>query len=209
MGRVSASDARKASRFLARLRAGARNRDGLAATEFALILPVLTLIFFGMLETSDALMANRRVANASNALVDLVGQERRVTPEQLDEIFLGVARMLEPRNTSTLSMRLASVSQDPDDASRILVDWSRDNDGLVPYAPGSEFTKLGDNTVLMDGMSLVVAEMTYNHVSGLTNHVLGSPITLNRMAVRWPRRSMKVLLCTTNPSDPQNPICPT
>lgn len=177
-------------------------RKGIAATEFALILPILMVIFFGMLEASDAMMTNRRVVNATNALVDLVGQERQVSPSDLDEIFNGVTNMLMPTENSPLSMRLVSVSVDPDDASRIMVEWSRDNQGNSPYANGATYNGIVDTTLLQAGVSLVVAELTYEHKSGLTDYVMGSPIKFNRTSTRWPRRSTKVRLCTGPVSNP-------
>lgn len=174
------------------------NRDGMAATEFALILPIMALLFFGMLETSEAMMANRRVTNAVNALVDLVGQEKQVTTSDVTEIFTGVTNMLEPTQASNLTMRLASVSIDPDDSTRVRVEWSRDNQGATPYAANATYTKLEDITILQAGVSLVVAEIDYEYDSGLTNMVIGSPIDFRRTATRWPRRSTRVKLCTPN-----------
>lgn len=179
-----------------------RNRDGMAATEFALILPILFLLFFGMLEASDAMLANRRATNAGNALADLVSQEKIVTPSELQEIFTGVTRMLQPTEGSSVVMTLVSVSQDPDDPARLLVDWSRNDQGNTPYAAGSQYDKLDDVTIIQSGVSLVVAELLYDYDSGLTSKVLGSPVKISRIATRWPRRSTRVKLCPD-----ANPYC--
>lgn len=185
-----------------RLRRTAADQRGMAATEFALILPLMATIFFGMLEASDAMMANRRVVNSTNALADLVTQEKKITTTQVEDIFKGVRRMLEPTDTSGLTMRLLSVKLDPGvdpnspNDDKVVVEWSRADDGSIPYAVGVEYAKLSDKTLLQSGVSLVIAEMTYVHHSGLTNKILGSPITYNRMASRWPRRSTRVRLCT-------------
>ncbi|MBB5518895.1 TadE family protein [Amphiplicatus metriothermophilus] len=174
----------------------------MAATEFALILPILVLIFFGMLEASDAMLANRRATNAGNALADLVSQAKVVTPSELQEIFTGVTRMLQPPDGSSVSMTVVSVSLDPDDNSRMLVEWSRNNAGETPYAAGSEYDRIDDVTVLQSGVSLVVSELIYDYNSGLTSRVLGSPLTISRIASRWPRRSVRVKLCPD-----ANPYC--
>lgn len=193
----------RAGAFLRLARAAAGNRDGMAATEFALILPIMTTVFFGMLEVSDAMMANRRVVNAANALADLVTQEKKITTGEVDDVFEGVTRILQPTDDSTVSMRLLSVTLDegdPDNENddRIVVEWSRDADGDAPYAAGAEYDKLEDVTIIKSGVSLVVAELTYEHRSGLTNKILGSPITFDRMASRWPRRSTRVQLCNAD-----------
>ena len=45
-----------------------RNDSGMAATEFALILPFLVFLFFGLVEASTALTVNRKVAISANTL---------------------------------------------------------------------------------------------------------------------------------------------
>jgi Flp pilus assembly protein TadG len=177
-----------------------RDKRGMAATEFALLLPIMTFFFFGILEVSDAMIANRRVVNATNSLADLVTQEKKVSGAHVSDIFSGVASMLEPTNSSTVTMRLVSVTldvgdeDDPDD-DRIVVEWSRQDNGSVPYAAGSEFTKIEDSTIVKANTSLVIAEVVYQYHSGLSDRVLGSPITFTRMASRWPRRSSRVQFC--------------
>ena len=44
---------------------------GVAAMEFALVGPLLILIFFGVVESSDALARSRQVTLAVNTLTDL------------------------------------------------------------------------------------------------------------------------------------------
>lgn len=182
-------------------------KEGMAATEFAFILPIMVLLFFGMLEISDALMTNRRVANAANTLVDLVGQETEVTADELDDIFVGVTRMLEPHGASQLAGKIISISRPPSDPNQIIVDWSIDNEGGEPYAAGATYDKLQDDAVLHEGISLVVAELSYEYYSGLTGKVIGSPITFEKTVARWPRKSSKVVLCEESDADPDIPEC--
>ena len=196
----------RARRSNRRLRSLVRARGGMAATEFAMIMPILATIFFGMLEGADALTTSRKVANATNSLVDLVAQEPEITMAEADSIFLGVRRMLEPTDTSTIGMKLISLIRDPNDSDRIIVHWSRDDDGQVPYAPGAEFTTLEDDDVLKEGISLVYVEMTYDYRNNLTHKVFGSPIRFEKEAARLPRRSTRVQLCT-NEADPDDRTC--
>lgn len=176
-------------------------KSGMAATEFALMLPMMVFFFFGVLEVSDAMMANRRVVNATNSLADLVTQEKKISGSDVNDIFAGVISMLEPTGTSSVTMRLVSVTvdtgADEEDTSddTIIVEWSRDKNGAVPYAPGSEYDKIEDPTIIKPNTSLVVAEVIYQYNSGLSQRVLGSPLTFTRKSVRWPRRSSRVQLC--------------
>jgi Flp pilus assembly pilin Flp len=173
----------------------AKNRDGIAAVEFAMLIPVMALIFFGMLEGSDLLTVNRRLAHSANALADLASQEPEVDYDQVDDMILGARRLLEPTSISTLSFRLVSIVDDPDNPGNPIVHWSRDQDGGTPYAAGSSYNGLDSNTSLNSIASLIVVEVDYIYDSGLTAKVFDRPYTFSRNAKRWPRKSTRVQLC--------------
>lgn len=175
---------------------------GVAATEFALILPMTLLLFFGMLEGSDLLMASRRLSHASNSLADLVAQSPEITFAELSDVMIGVRRELEPSDTSSLTMNVISVIKDPADPNKVVVHWSRDQDGGTPYSAGSQYTKLESTESVSSVASLIVVEFTYTYESGLTSKVFDRPYHFYRQTQRWPRVSARVQLC--NDSNPPN-----
>lgn len=175
-----------------------RQKSGMAATEFAMILPIIVLLFFGMLEASDAFTVKRRVAQASNAIVDLVAQDERTTPAIIDSIFVGASTIMEPNDISTLDFKLTSVIRYSSDPNRIVVQWSRDIHGAEPYAIGSEFTEIDDDDILIDDVAVLVAEASYTYANGISNRVIGQPIHLAKTTTRWPRLVSEVLLCPNN-----------
>lgn len=175
----------------------ARARSGMAAVEFALILPIMATLFFGMLEASDLFTVNRRLANAANSLADLTAHEPTVTHAQLDDMIIGVTRILEPTDTSSVVMRVVSIQKGAVVAAQPTVHWSRDHLGGQPYAPGSTYTKLNDTLAMPANTSLIVVEIDYTYNSGLTGKVFSIPFEFEHQAKRWPRRSAKVQLCAT------------
>ena len=50
------------------------DRCGLAAVEFALILPVMLTLYFGGVEVTNMLVANRRVTSVAYTAADLAAQ---------------------------------------------------------------------------------------------------------------------------------------
>ncbi len=182
----------------------ARERSGIAAVEFALILPIMVVMFFGMLEASDLFTVNRRLANAANSLVDLAAHEPTVTHAQLDDMIVGVIRILEPTDTSTVVMRVVSVSKGSDVNGQPIVHWSRDQDGAEPYVAGSAFSGLDDNLALNANSSLMVVEIEYTYQSGISGRVFTTPFDFGHVAKRWPRKSAKVQLCAAH-SPPASP----
>lgn len=186
-------------RALRRLVAARRDDSGIAATEFALILPVMVTLFFGLLEISDAMLASRKVHTAVNSLADLIAQERDISTAEIDQIMTGVQNMLQANPGSTLELRVTSVIRDPDDNSRLIVQWSRDNNNGTPYAVDSVFNKLPNPAVVNSSASLVVGEISYNHRSNLTNMFIRSPRLFDQLVTRWPRRTAEVTICGASP----------
>lgn len=174
-----------------------RCRKGLAAVEFALVLPLMTLIFFGMLEGSDLLTVKRRIANASNSLADIVSQEPTITVANINDLITGVKRLLEPTDTSTLSIRVVSVLRGPNPGDPVTVHWSLDNTGSEPYAPGDVYLGISDITSVRSDASVIVVEMDYDYVTSLGGHVFQTPFDFRQEAKRWPRKSSRVQLCQT------------
>lgn len=175
----------------------ARARSGLAAVEFALVLPIMVLLFFGMLEASDLFTVNRRLANAANSLVDLAAHEPTITHAQLDDIIFGVTRILEPTDTSTVEMRVISIVKGSDVDALPTVHWSRDQDGGEPYTGGSTYDGLDDNLSLNANSSLLVVEVEYTYNSELSGRVFTIPFEFEHKSKRWPRKSSRVQLCAT------------
>jgi hypothetical protein len=176
------------------------NDSGIAAVEFALTLPMTLLLFFGSLEASDLLTVKRRVANASNSLADLVSHDPTITAAQIQDSIIGVRRLLEPTDSSSLQVNISSVVVGPNPGDAVTVHWSIDHHGNAPYPADSVFTKLEDPTVVRNVASLIVVEMSYTYVSRLSGRVYQVPFEFNQTASRWPRRSPRVQLCAT--SDP-------
>jgi len=60
------------------------DRSGIAATEFAVIVPVMLLMFFGLVEFSSGVAADRKVTLVARTLSDLsIDDGVRYRPQQL------------------------------------------------------------------------------------------------------------------------------
>lgn len=166
---------------------------GVAALEFAIIAPVMIILFFGVVEGSSALMESRRASQAANTLADLVAQEAQIDGATLTDLFSGVSQIMGRPSAST-TIRVVSLVYDTTDA-RIEVHWSRDNSGGQPFAPGSAYTGVADPTLLGAGSSLIVTEIIYAWTPTLSQAVFHG-VTFDKKAMRWPRRSPRVQFCT-------------
>ncbi len=156
----------------------ADNQSGVAATEFALVLPFMAMIYFGAIETSFLVQADRRVTNASSTMADLITRVDQVTFSEAENVFLATAKIVRPNDVNGLHMRLTSVVEVD---GKPVVDWSqgRNMDALsagdtVTLPPG----------ILPAGASVVVAEVSYDFDSSLGYFIPGTKELSDRFFLR-------------------------
>ncbi len=125
----------------ARLAALASAVDGIAAVEFALILPLLLLLYFGSIELTQAVRASRKVDLVAAALANLTSQQATcatgTTPCLAEAdmtgsngIFTAAAAIMAPFNTTNLKMTISQVNITSYNGSLIArVDWTVTNNG--------------------------------------------------------------------------------
>ena len=172
-------------------------KDGIAATEFGLLLPFLVVLFFGMLEASEALTVNRRVSKAVNMMSDLTSQVETISPSEFANLIDGVTSVMEPSDMTGVQMNVISVILDSNGDP--IVHWSRDKDGNEPYVAGTDYLELDNPLVLDAGGSVIVAEITYPHTLSISHMVMPMTINFDVQSLRWPRISgtSRVQFCPT------------
>ncbi|MDT2019267.1 TadE/TadG family type IV pilus assembly protein [Methylocella sp. CPCC 101449] len=95
--------------FLRRLH---RDKRGVAAVEFALILPFMLLLYLGTAELTQGLMASRKSTLVARALSDLVAQlaaGSNMTDTETTNVFNAATAIMSPFPTTTLKMTITSV----------------------------------------------------------------------------------------------------
>ena len=112
--------ARSATGLLASLR---RCQRGIAAVEFALILPILILLLLGTTELTRALTYDRKISQIASTVADLVSQASALSSGEVTDIFSASEAILEPYPSTTLGIVIASVEFDAD--GNPTVSWSR------------------------------------------------------------------------------------
>src|SRR4051812_23308882 len=65
------------------------DRRGVAAIEFALLLPVMILLYFGSAEFVNAFSAQRRISHIAASIADITAQDRTISTAQLNDLFAG------------------------------------------------------------------------------------------------------------------------
>lgn len=97
--------------------------SGVSAIEFAIILPVMVTLFFGMVELSNYIEVSRRASTLASTAADLVAQEPAVSTAEVNDIFSATAIVGAPMDPAVTRIVITSVVTDIDGVTN-RVAWS-------------------------------------------------------------------------------------
>lgn len=184
--------------FAALTRRFKRDRSGIAAVEFAMIMPVLFALMVGTVEFSQALTVDRRVTQAASSTADLIARSPSsgMTAAEIDGAMKIVEQLIAPYDVSRLNVKVVSVrARASGGAITYTVDWSRDSFGATPHAAGSTFTGIPTG-LLAAGETVIVADATYNYVPLIFSYYISSAFDLKEKFYLKPRNASCVILKT-------------
>lgn len=169
-------------------RAFALNVRGMVAVEFALIIPVMITIYFGTVETTNAMTASRRVTSVAQTAADLTAQAASVSTADMNDIFAASTAILTPFPTNVVKITVTSVVANASNATT--VGWSK------AYGTGATALTTGNPVTLPAGLttantSVIMVQVVYTYTSPVSTFITG-PITMTETAYLKPRRSISV-----------------
>jgi len=171
------------------LRATLFDAGGMVAVEFALLIPVMLTMYFGTLETTNAMTAARRVTNVAQTAGDLTAQVTNVTTSDMNDIFAASTAILAPFPTNVVKITVSSIVASTSNASDTKVAWSDAYGGATARSTNSAVTLPTGLTT--PGSSVIMVEVTYNYTSPIASFITG-PIAMHEVAYLKPRRSTEV-----------------
>jgi len=102
-----------------------RDRDGVAALEFALIVPLLLALYFVTMEVAQAIEANKKVGRAASMVGDLITQQQTMSKVELEGIMRIGESTLQPYNRSDIDIEITAIEVTNEETPKIQVVWSR------------------------------------------------------------------------------------
>ncbi len=164
-----------------------KNKDGVAAIEFAFIAPVMIILYIGLAEISLLVTADRNVSHATSVTGDLMTQITTADDDDIEDVL-----------NATLSVMNINHTQ-ATDLSVDIISFEMDVNGVVQemgYAKiGSGFSSKFDPSavspnLLNETSGLVVTRLEYVYRSP-SREFVGTP-TLNETFMLKPRRSKSI-----------------
>jgi Flp pilus assembly protein TadG len=197
-----------ALRKMRRVKSAAANKDGAAAVEFAMLLPVMITLFFGTVETTLALLCRADVSIMAATAADLISQANTTTTADISNVYTAAGTLLYPYysggDAGKPTIRLTSVIYDSgagDPTTTGKVAWSCTQLGtgtLTPTSRNKNDPVTFNQALITVNGSVLMAEIAYKYASPTTKVVAGEINMTNNFYTK-PRRVAQI---------PGPPACP-
>lgn len=147
------------ARLTAALRRVRDDRSGLGGVEFALIAPLLLVVYLMAFELTLAFNTSKRATASASTVADLVSRTDKVVKADLDDMVDVVAAIFAPYSPQSLSLKITGVKVDSVKAATVAWSWS--NSGSAPYVAGATVPVPSD--MLEADIFLVRTELSVSH----------------------------------------------
>jgi len=172
--------------MLKRLAAMVGARGGAAAIEFALLAPIMVLMFFAVVELSAAVDCRTRVNNVASTAADLVAQETIVSTSDMTNVFSALNAIIYPFPSAAARIVITSVVDNGSGGGKVA--WSNAQNGTARTVGSAVTVPAG---LITTGGSVILAEITYTYTSPTTQFLTGT-VTMSNSFFARPRRSATV-----------------
>lgn len=174
-----------------RLRQFISDRRGVSAVEFALIAPLMILLYLGTAEAALVLMMDRKVTNAASTIGDLVARTACIKNQsEIDGVFDAAEAVMSPYPTGPLEMRISVIElKTPAPNKEYELLWEAMSDGDMPAS--SDDPNIPDDllTTIETGVVMAQAEYEYQPPFG---RIFSDGVVLKSKLYFSPRQSVTV-----------------
>ena len=184
-------------RWLRRFRTA---EHGVAAVEFALILPIMLMLYIGMVEGSTLISMDRKVQTVSGSVGDLVARSNgTIKGNTLNDYVKVAAGIMTPFSDDDLEQVVSQVHVDAD--GKATIDWSRRYVGQVlqssgAHAAGSVYALPSEVVDILRGQGqqyVIVTECSADYVP-LYGFAFDKAVNLYRENFFMPRFGERIVL---------------
>ena len=173
------------------LRRFTRDRRGVSAVEFALVAPVMIGLYFGVVEVSDGVSADRKLSLTAATLANLSAQVATISSSDMTNILDASSAVIAPYDKSKLKITISCISIN---ASKVAtVKWSVTRNGTA-----SSGTVTLPTALAVASTQIILAEASYSYTPIVGYNITGT-INLSDKMYMSPRITAPVynsIACT-------------
>src|SRR5882757_9951864 len=96
--------------LIARIASFARDRRGVSAVEFAMLLPLMVTLYLGVVEVSTGVAIDRKVTLTTRTMADLASRVTSINNADMTNMLNASAAVIAPYQPAPLRIVLSAVS---------------------------------------------------------------------------------------------------
>jgi Flp pilus assembly protein TadG len=188
-----------------------RDKRGVAAVEFAFVVPLMLVMFFGTIEFSSAVAINRKVSLVTQGLADLISRYPSVNSADITNFNAIANAMMTPYSTTPLNATMSELYIDPSTGAA-RVQWSQGSAsravGSTVSVPANLIARNSVTNAIIPNQYLIFTEANYLYTPAVGYVMAEAGVTLSDKTYMLPRLSQCVIY-PTPPAGTSLPNCPT
>lgn len=168
----------------ARIARFSRDKRGVSAVEFAIILPFMAMLYLGGTALTQGIIVKRKVVLVAHTVGDLVARDNNITNAEITSIFDAAKAVFAPYawNSNLLKIKISSINIDA--AGNAKVGWSDAFQDTARPVNSTITLPAGLNTA---NTSIIWAEVSYNFTPPIGTAFTGGTLTLTDQLYIRPR----------------------
>ena len=143
------------------------SRRAVIATEFALVAPLMILLWMGLVELATAHMVKQKIEIAAQSAADIIAQNDFMDDVKLNEIEAAIRPIIYPYDPQNMGYDVASIVAAADGTNSLA--WDDARGALSVPAPLPSVA----NNLTTTNDSVIVVTVKYNHTPVLVDQVFG------------------------------------
>jgi Flp pilus assembly protein TadG len=172
----------------AALRRFARDRDGVSAVEFAIILPFMLTLYLGGVEVGEGLSVKFKTTLATRTVTDLASQYVSIDGPNMQAILGASSTVLSPYSTAGVVVTLTELTVNS--SGKGVVQWSCSLNGTA-YTVNQKLTM--PTNLQTNGITVLFGEVTYPYTPTLGYAITGT-FNIYQNMYFYPRLSATIAL---------------
>ncbi|MCZ7660468.1 MAG: pilus assembly protein [Xanthobacteraceae bacterium] len=135
---------------------------GVSAVEFAMVLPLMVILFVGVVQVSELASLKRKTTLVARAVADLVSQLQQIDQAEMNNVMAAGTAVVAPYNTSKLKIRVTSVKIDGNKNATVV--WSKVNGSSSDWSASSAGSPVAlDAALKVPNTHLILGEARYSY----------------------------------------------